>query len=149
VPVPGAGTRRDPVCNSAFEVHTGGVRDVREQGFVATLRASPRKRRQLAWLAGGAVALAALAATLLIVPNTAGDPKPITGDDPGRAEGGTGPFWIVASVLFICFLLAFAYGLVRFIWRMHTGDLEPVASDGDMWRSSRDDLQEAMRSSSK
>ena len=102
--------------------------DIRARRFIATLRSSPRKRRHLAWLVAGVVALTALVAVVLIVPNTAGKPKPAP-EAVGMQQGSTW-FWIVGSVLLIGFLSAIAYVVVRFIWRMHKDDVHDAARPG-------------------
>ena len=96
---------------------------------MATLRSSPRKRRQLAWLAGSFLGLAALTAVVLILPNTAGKPKPAA-EAVAPEQGGTGPFWIVASVLLIGFLVSIAFVLIRFVWRMHKDEVDEAARPG-------------------
>jgi hypothetical protein len=92
-----------------------------KQSFIATLRSSPRRRRKAAWLVGVVVAVAAIATVALLLPNTAGKPQPIP-----KSEGGTGLFWIVASVLLIGFFVALAFALVRVVWRIERGDDDPA-----------------------
>jgi hypothetical protein len=98
---------------------------------------------------GGIVVLAMLVAVVVIVPGTGGDPKLTAGELPDDRPTGTGPFWWVATILFIFFLLTLVLGLIRFIWRLSVDDAdEGAGSDGYTWRNSRKDLEDAMRSSS-
>ncbi len=103
--------------------------DNRTRRFIATLRSSPRKRRKLAWLVGSFLVLAVLTAVVLILPNTAGKPKPVP-EAVAPQQGGTGPFWIVASVLLIGFLVSIAFVLIRFVWRMHKDEVDDPARPG-------------------
>jgi hypothetical protein len=130
------------------------VSDVRNEGFFATLRSSPRKRRRLAWLVAGIVVAVAVLAVVLIVPSTSGTPKPLTPEQQAlgdqRPAAGTGAFFWILTVVFGCFLFTLVYGLIRFVWRISVGDAdEGAGSDGYTWRNPRKDLEEAMRSSSK
>ena len=120
------------------------MEDEQEAGFFAKLRSSPRRRRQLAWLAAIAIVLAGVVAVLLIVPNQEGAPPPADGDHAtAHPDGGT--FWFVAGIVFAVFLLAFVYMIIRFVWRISRGDSdEGAGSDGYTWRNSRKDLEDAM-----
>jgi TRAP-type C4-dicarboxylate transport system permease small subunit len=118
------------------------VENVERQSFLSKVRASPRRRRRLAWLGSCAAVLAVLLAVALILPNTRGE-KPGPADP--QPDGGT--FWLVATILFAAFLLMFLYAVIRALWRIHTGDAEESAgSDGYTWRNSRRDLERAIRS---
>ena len=103
--------------------------DIRKERFIESLRSSPRKRRKVAWLAGGVVAVAALAILLVVIlPNTAGKPKPAP-EAAAQPQGSTW-FWIVGSVLLIGFLSAMAYVVARFVWRMRKDEVDDAARPG-------------------
>jgi hypothetical protein len=95
-------------------------------------RSSPRKRRRVARLGiAGALAVTLVVLLVFVLPNTAGKPQP----RPEMPAGyGSGPFWWVATALFVGFLLVIALGIVRFFWRMHRDDTEPAATEGNEWR---------------
>jgi len=106
-------------------------------------------RRRLAWLVGCIIVLTATIAVLLILPNTPGSPPPPGAEAVGEDSGGTTPFFIGLTVVFFLMVLTVVYGVIRFLWRLHTGDIESAGSDGDTWRrKQRRDLEQAMRSGS-
>jgi hypothetical protein len=118
-----------------------GTENAQHQGFLAKLRSSPRRRRRLAWLLAAVVVLAVIASVFLLFPSSGGTPTPAHSE----SEYGTGTFWLVASFVLGAFLLALVYGVLRFLWRLYTGDVdEGAGSDGWTWRNPRRDLEEAM-----
>lgn len=116
---------------------------VRERRFLS----SPRTRRRLAWLTGSAITLGVVVTVALLVPNTAGKKKAPEATAP--AEGGTGLFWIVASVLVIGFFVALAFLLVRFVWRLRKDDTDPARPGAYAFPNPRTDGDQAMRMSPK
>ena len=107
----------------------------------ARLPSSPRRRRRLAWLVAAVVVLAVLTAVALAFPSPEATPTPAhTG-----SENGTGTFWLVAGFVLAGFLLTLVYTVLRFVWRMRTGEADEGGSIGWTWRNPRRDLEEAMR----
>jgi hypothetical protein len=103
-------------------------------------------RRRAAWLLAAVLVPVVLAAVALIFPSSGGTPTPAHSE----SEYGKGTFWLVAGFVLGAFLLTLVYMVLRFLWRLHTGDAdEGAGSDGSTWRNPRRDLEEAMNASSK
>ena len=71
---------------------------------------------------------------VFVFPSRAGDPAKATEQTPLPEGAGTGPFWWVATALFVGFLLTIVLAVGRFVWRYRTGDTEPAAAEGNEWR---------------
>jgi uncharacterized membrane protein len=122
--------------------------DIRKQRFIQTLRSSPRRRRRVAWLTGSLVALTAfIVVSVLVVPNTAGEPKP--SEEAVPKEYGTGLFWTVASAVVIGFFVALAVVLVRFLWRLHKDETDAARPGAYTFPNPRNDRDQAIRTNTR
>jgi uncharacterized membrane protein len=86
---------------------------------------SPRRRRRVVWLVVTAVAVGVVVAVALLLPNTGGKHHTRASHLGGQYGGTT--FHLVLGIMFACFLLAIAYLLIRFVWRLMRGDVDERA----------------------